>query len=159
EESAARLRALIEAHPDDSDLREDRALLSTGLGNLHLNTGHLERADREYRLALRDYEGLSAGVPCRRFALGRAGCEVNLGAALAPQGRRREALDVYTKGLKSWEGLARDYPRDAEVLHGLAGCLTDKGNLLCASRPTEAEALLRRSLTVEDALLALDPAP
>jgi serine/threonine protein kinase/tetratricopeptide (TPR) repeat protein len=157
EKAAARLAALPESRPEDADLREEEALVANGRGNLLLSASRADRAEGEFRKALQGYERLSAAEGTRRYLLGRAGCGVNLGAALAAAGSREEAEEVLGTALKTWEELCRSFPRDGELLQGLAGCLTDQGALVADSRPAEAEALLRRSLAIEDRLLASDP--
>jgi tetratricopeptide (TPR) repeat protein len=157
EDAAARLVVLLASRPEDPDLREEEALVANGRGNLFLSASGADRAEREFRKALQAYQSLSADEGSRRYLLGRAGCAVNLGAALAAAGSTKEAVEVNGEALKSWEDLCRNFPRDGELIHGLAGCLTDQGNLLADSRPAEAERLLRRSLAIEDRLLASDP--
>jgi serine/threonine protein kinase/tetratricopeptide (TPR) repeat protein len=157
DEAAAGLAVLCKEQPDDERTLEESALLCTGRGCLFLATSRLEQAEREFRRALDCYKNLSARATSRRYALGCAGCEVNLGAVLATIGRAKEAVDVYSQALNALEGLSRQLPNDAEALYALAGCLNDAGNLLASTRPAEAEAHYKRSLAIEDRLLASAP--
>lgn len=157
DEAERRLAVLRDGRPDDPDLREEHALILVGRGSLLLAAGRLDRSERDYRSALEIYRSLSTEKGIHRYLIGRAGCEVNLGAVLAAAGRTAEAAGAYKIALSSWENLCRSSTRNADTLHGLAGCLTDLGNLTAAHRPGEAEALLRRAVLIEDSLLSSDP--
>ncbi len=150
------LEPLVHANSGADPAAEELALVHTGRGALRRAAGNLAGAEQEFRSAVALYEQLaSGGEP--RYALGRAGCEVDLGATLAALGRREEAGQAYGRARASLELLTRTYPANREALHDLAGCLTDEANLLAPTRQPEAEELFRRAVTAEDQLLAAAP--
>jgi serine/threonine protein kinase/tetratricopeptide (TPR) repeat protein len=157
DEAAVSVAVLYKERPDDARTLEESALLCTGRGGLFHATSRLQQAEQEFRRALDCYTNLSATATSRRFALGCAGCQINLGTVLAATGRAKEAVEVYSQALKTLEALSGQLPNDAEGLYALAGCLTDTGNLLAITRPVEAEAHYKRSLAIEDRLLASAP--
>jgi tetratricopeptide (TPR) repeat protein len=157
EQARTMLRSRGSERSENDDLCEELALLRTGRGGLFLATDRYAEAEQEFRDALDCFDRLSSGVTERRYILGRVGCQVNLGAVLAATGRPKEAEQSYSQALTTLETQCKADANDAEVLYDLAGVLTDLGNLLAAFRSADAEAYLRRSLAIEDRLLASAP--
>jgi serine/threonine protein kinase/tetratricopeptide (TPR) repeat protein len=148
------LEALAATPPDADEVCEESALVRTGRGGLYRATGQLAAAEQEYRAALAYYERLTVAKPVERYLRGQAGCQVNLGATLAARSKSAEATVCYERALNTLQALARDAPHDADTMFDLAACQADFANLLAASRPAEAEVLLRRALTAQEKLSA-----
>ncbi|HEV3166886.1 MAG TPA: protein kinase, partial [Isosphaeraceae bacterium] len=145
---------LVRDRPADLKLRARLADVYGNDGNLSLDRGRFEEANRSLLRAIEIYENLAAANPkVTQYRSALAESELKRSWALKLLGQSPAALASLRRANELADGLLADEPAAAPFRSLLAQVLTQRGNMLLKEgQAAEALPVLRRALDIQEAL-------
>src|SRR5207253_186213 len=111
ERSLALRKHLAETHPKVPSYQNDLTAAEAGLGNLYLQMGQLDQAEKSYLQASEHLQRLVDSQPkVPDYQNDLAGCQANLGEVYRATGRLDKAEQVTKRAMALWQRLTSDYP-------------------------------------------------
>ena len=152
-------RVFIDRNPTDPTYLGERAEAHLRLGHISRVLGDPSQAEQEYRLAIQQFEGLTAGDAGRPEYREAVGDAYNwLGETLRPLASRRPAAEqAYASALGAQEALVAAFPQNAAYRQQLARTYYNQGILYGSVANVGDAAFGRAEADFRKAISLLEP--